>query len=376
MTGRQVKVLFVLPRMVGGGIERMRLVLVRHFIGEGMDCMLALRHCRGELIDDARALLPVVELAPRGMHQFIPSLKRLIERENPTHVITAFADVGVLAWCAMRLAKSKAAWVHSVHLTHEGIAARPGIRGWLRHRLEQVAARFVFKRADRIVAVSDGLVREITEMTRPCRGRVTRIYNPVVPDIELRPRDGINRERGRCFRIIAIGRLAREKGFDVLIEAMQAVPQPWRLEIYGEGPERSGIEALIREAGLVENVTLMGFSGSPFRMLRSADLFVLPSRYEGFGNVVVEAMACQCQIVATDCPVGPSEILQEGRFGQLVPVEDTSSLADAICAAIDRRYFVAPEKLLQRAAEFSCSEGCRQWAALIRDLPQAGPDPG
>ena len=373
MTGRQIKVLFVLPRMVGGGIERMRLVLARHFIGEGMDCMFALRHLRGELVDDARGLVPVVELAPRGMHQFVPSLRRLIERENPTHVITAFPDVGVLAWCAMRLARSQAAWVHSVHLTNKIVAARPGIRGRLRHRLEQVAARFVFNRADRIVAVSDGLFREITGMMRPYGGAVTRIYNPVVPDVELKPRDGIKRGRGQCFRIIAIGRLAREKGFDVLIEAMQAVPQPWRLEIYGEGPERSGLETMIREAGLVEHVTLMGFSGSLFPMLRSADLFVLPSRYEGLGNVVVEAMACQCQIVATDCSVGPSEILQEGRFGQLVPVEDASSLADAICAAMDGSYFVAPENLLQRAAEFSCLEGCRQWAALVRDLPQTGP---
>lgn len=373
MAVQQVKVLFVLPRMVAGGIERMRLVLARDFMDQGMECMLALRHCRGELIDDARALLQVVELAPRGMHEFIPSLRRLIEREKPTHIITAFPDVGVLAWCAMRLARSPAAWVHSVHLTHDGVAARPGILGWARHLLEQVAARFVFQRADRIVAVSNGLVREITRMTRQPRAPVTRIYNPVVPDIELKPRDDSERGNGKPFRIVAIGRLAREKGFDVLIEAMRAVPQPWRLEIYGEGPERPALEALSREAGLAEHVAFKGFSSSPFGALRSADLFVLPSRYEGLGNVVIEAMACQCQIVATDCPVGPSEILQEGRFGQLVPVEDALSLADAIRAAMDRRYFVATEKLLQRAAEFSRSEGCRQWAALVQDLGQPAP---
>lgn len=368
MSRSTMKVLFVLPRLVGGGVERMRLIIARHLIGEGAECLFALRQCRGELLEDARALLPVHELAPNGLHEFIPSLARLIEREEPTHVITAFPDIGALTWCAMRWARSQAAWVHSVHLTHEWVAARPGVRGWLKHAIELVAARFVFRRASEVVAVSDALVTEISRMMRPGGTPVTRIYNPVVPDDELVLYGCRERHSGEPFRIVAIGRLAREKGFDVLIDAMRSVAQPWQLEIYGEGPERPVLEAMIQEAGLDYCVALKGFSRVPFDVLRNADLFVLPSRFEGLGNVVIEAMACQCQIVATDCPVGPAEILEGGKFGQLVPVGDARALADAIRASIEGRHFVPPDSLLKRANEFSRSASCSQWATVLRTV--------
>ena len=270
--------------------------------------------------------MPVAELAPRGMHQFVPGVCKVIKRWQPTHVVTAFADVATLTWAALRLIKNQARWIHGVHSTHGRVIARPGLRASLRYRIDTRLAGFVYRRVDAIVAVSEGVRSEILGQFSVKSSKVTTIYNPVVPDIALRVVAEQRHSEDQPFRIVAIGRLVRQKGFDVLIRAMSNVPMPWQLDIWGDGPERSQLQKLILDSGLASFIHLRGYTLDPFNVLRHADLFVLPSRYEGLPTTVVEALVCQCQIVATDCPHGPREILQDGELGQLVRVEDADAL--------------------------------------------------
>lgn len=363
-----MKVLFILPRMVVGGIEHVRLILASHFLSEGVECKLAVRTCSGGLVDRARSLLPVIELAPRGMHQFVPKLITLLRNERPTHVITAFPDIGLLAWIAMKLAGRKAVWVHSVHLTHASIAAKPGFRGRIRHHLDNIFLGFNYRRADKVVTVSEALREEVIRLFGIAPEKVETIYNPVIPESELRDRPIERDNPARPYTIIAMGRLAKEKGFDVLIEAMEMTPQPWHLEIFGAGPELRYLEDLVSSKELNAQVDFRGNTELPFDILRTADLFVLPSRSEGLGNVVIEAMACQCQIVATDCCVGPSEILKKGRLGQLVPIENPGALSEAIVRSMTGSFLVAPAELLERAKDFSRVRGCEHWLALLREI--------
>lgn len=363
----RMKVLFVLPRMVSGGVERVTLNLIAQFVKDGIECRIALRHCRGELLAEARALVPVHEVAALGIYQFVPNLAKLIRQWRPTRVITAFSDIAILTWVAMRVAKSRAKWVHGVHNTHALVAARPGIIGHLRHRLDNRLAKMVYLRADKIVAVSNGVRSEVIGRFDIDPSRVIRIYNPVVPEDQLVPRPNAPHIRARPFRIVAIGRLAWQKGFDLLIEALSRVSSPWELHIYGDGPQRGRLDRMIHAHGLRSVVHLRGFCADPFEVLRAADLFVLASRYEGLANVVIEALACQCQIVSTDCPQGPREILQGGRLGQLVPVEDPGALANAIERAMAYKSYVASELLLDRAGAFSINASALPWKRLLRE---------
>lgn len=365
---KAMKVLFILPNVAVGGVERVRLTLMQQFLADGIECLLALRHCRGELVERAREIVPVYELAPHGIHQFIPELARLIKREQPTHVVTAFSDVAVLAWIAMRLARSRARWVHSVHNTHSMTGARRGFWGRLRYRLENQMAGFAYHQADATVTVSEGVRQEIFERYSVDSSRVTTIYNPAVPDDQLKwarpPRHGSSDPH----RIVAIGRLVHQKGFDILIQAMARTTGSWQLEIWGDGPERPNLEASISENKLRERITLRGYTPDPYAVLREADLFVMSSRHEGLPATLIEALACQCQIVATDCPHGPREILNDGRLGQLVPVEDESALGDAIARAIDGTAYVEPHLLRDRASDFRRSACCTRWESVLRSV--------
>lgn len=360
-----MKVLFVLPRMVSGGVERVTLNLIGEFTRAGIECRLALRRSHGELLGEARSLVSVDELAPRGLHQFVPALARRIKTWQPTHVITAFTDIAALTWLALRLARSTAHWIHGVHNTHALVTSQPGTWGRLRYELDNQLAKFVYRRADTIVAVSEGLRLELITRFNTDPARTIRIYNPVIPDSELRDVTEPRHSLSQGTHIVALGRLTRQKGFDILIRAMAEVPLPWRLDIWGEGPERSNLEKLIARLKLESAVYLQGYTSNPFTVLRQADLFVLPSRYEGLPTALIEAVACQCQIIATDCPHGPREILQNGQIGQLVPPEAPSVLASAIRDAAAGSCHDNPKDLQQRAKDFSLAASSEKWYEIL-----------
>lgn len=364
----KMKVLFILPDVRIGGIERVRMTLIEQFVSDGIECRLALRRCRGELLDHARSLARVDELAPRGIHQFVPALAKLIRREKPTHVVTAFSDVGFLVWIALRLARSGAKWIHSVDQTHSTVASRPGISGFIRYWVENRMAGLVYRHANAIVTVSKGLEKEVVDCYRIPVGRISTIYNPIVSREILCYPLKKGRIDGRPRIIVSMGRLVRLKGFETLVSAMPHVRGQWRLDIWGEGPERALLESAISASGMQDRIRLRGYTADPYAVMRQADLFVSASRHEGLGNALVEALACQCQIVATDCPHGPREILEGGKFGQLVPLDNPKALAGAINRAISGDCYIDPGMLLERAGAFTLEESCSRWEALLRAL--------
>lgn len=365
-----MRILFVLPRMVSGGVERVTLSLAERFRSDGIECQLALRRCHGELLEEACSLMDVHELAPKGLHQFVPALTGLIKRWQPTHVITAFTDVAVLTGLAMRLARSNARLVHGVHNTHARVTARPGRLGAFRHLMENHLAGFLYRRADVVVAVSEGVREEVLRDYHISPSRVTTIYNPVIGDEHLNAFLRSPGAQGEMLRMVAVGRLTRQKGFDILIQALARMPifRSWQLDIWGEGPERPHLESLIAKLEMQSRIRLCGFTPTPLTAMQEADLFLLPSRHEGLPTALIEALACQCQIVATDCPHGPYEILKGGQLGLLVPAEDPDALSEAILRAARREFEVAPELLRERARDFSVTTAYKRWLELLGSL--------
>jgi glycosyltransferase involved in cell wall biosynthesis len=217
-----------------------------------------------------------------------------------------------------------------------------------------------------VVAVSCGLAEQIARIAGLRRSKVSVIYNPVPKPV----RSGSDAEalwpRRPRRRILAMGALKEAKNFPLLLDAFAqiAVEQDAVLAIVGEGSSRDALQSQADRLGLADRVLMPGFCATPGDWYEGADLFVLSSAYEGFGNVLVEAMHFGLPVVSTDCPMGPSEILDGGRFGTLVPPDDVDALADAIRSALVGT--PDPELARARARHYSVERAVDAYARLLR----------
>ena len=362
-----MRVLFVHSRMVGGGIERVTLTLIEEFQKRGVECCLALRYARGDLINEARELTDVIELAGSGMRHFVKQLCSLIIEFGPTHFVTAVPDVTLLTLTARRRAGSEGRIIQGVHVSHARAAYPDSVRGWIKGSLERLIARWVCNRVDRVVAVSRGLQEELIGQFGANPQRVQLIHNPGIREADIVDLRDVATSSTDVVRFVAIGRLSREKGFDVLIRALQEVDGNWQLDIYGDGPEYGTLSALASDASLSGRVRLRRYTDSPLAAIDQSDWFILPSRVEGFGVVMIEAMARGVPVIAADCPYGPGEILERGRYGLLVPPDDVGALAAVLREVVAGRHRFDRGLLRQRALEFTVSRSVGQWLEVLHD---------
>lgn len=356
-----MRILFVLPRMVTGGIERVTLNLVKELQNRGHDCAFALRKTYGEFIPEAEALCPIYEIGAKGLYQFVPKLSSLIRQWQPTHIVSALADIGFLTYLAIKHSNQEVCWVHSAHGPHDIITAKPNFMGYLRFKLDNFFATIVYNKTNKIIAVSNGVRNDILKKFKCPETKVVTIYNPVLHKSHFIPKATPPIHSNSPKKIIALGRLTRQKGFDILIQAMQKVPQPWHLEIWGDGAEKENLQRLIDVLDLNTYITLKGNTNQPFNILRQADLFVLSSRFEGLPTVLIEAICCQCNIISTDCPHGAAEILENGRWGVLVENENREALTQAIIEKLNQSNTIPSKLLLNRAFDFSIEKSTDEW---------------
>ena len=224
----------------------------------------------------------------------------------------------------------------------------------LKRAISETAMRWLYPRADAVVAVSKGVAQDLLNLMPQLKPKLTVIYNPVI-DAAFHAKADAPVEHpwfqpNQPPVILGVGRHHFQKGFDTLLRAFARVRQqmPARLVILGEGPERPNLERLAAELGVAADVDLPGFDPNPFRYMRRAGVFVLSSRYEGLPNVLIQALACGCPVVSTDCPSGPWEILDGGRYGALVPVDDVEAMAQAIVRALSGQVATAPTAWLEQ----------------------------
>jgi len=230
---------------------------------------------------------------------------------------------------------------------------------------EARVARIILPWADSYIAVSAGVADEAARTWHLPRRNISTVYNPImVPDslAAEQPSHAWFMEPGDV--ILAAGRLFVQKDFPTLLRAFARLAnQKLRLVIVGEGGERGALENLARELGIAGRVDFPGWIANPFALMSRARLFVLSSRYEGLSNVLIEAMACGCPVVSTDCPHGPREILENGKWGALVPVGDHAALA----AAMEDALRTEPDRdaLRKRAEFFSVERAVREYEKIL-----------
>ena len=304
----------------------------------------------------------------------LPPLVDYFRTTHPDAVFAADPSYNSLSVWARRLSGLKAAVVISERNQASSQAAVKG--PWQDHRLHP-ALRHAYLKADAIVAVSDGVADDLAAYADIPRQRITTVYNPVVgPDITAKAREPLEHPwfaPGEPPVVLGVGRLDPQKDFGTLIRAFAHLRarRRARLIILGAGDPRmhgyaGGLKSLPGGLGIAEDVAMPGFVDNPYAFMARAAVFVLSSTYEGLPGVLIQALACGCPVVSTDCPSGPREILDHGRFGPLVPVGDDAALARAIEQVLD-----APppaERLRARAELFSVDR------AVDRSLELLFPD--
>ncbi|HET9177565.1 MAG TPA: glycosyltransferase [Terriglobia bacterium] len=263
-------------------------------------------------------------------------LRRIIRLEEPE---IAVGMGGMTNWgliLAARLARKNT----SVIIGEHGAGA-------LKYRADRVTSLmmrllnwFLYPLADRIVAISDGVRQYLVREMKVAEGEIVLIHNPVdIKRIQKLSREQVDdpwlHDRDRPV-VLWVGRMATVKGLEYLVGAFERVIKEIdaRLVLVGEGSLENAIRELVRQKGLQEKVRFAGFQSNPYRYMSRSSVFAFPSLSEGFGMVLVEAMACGLPVVATDCVAGPSEVLLNGKCGILVPVADEEALARGIVSLL------------------------------------------
>jgi glycosyltransferase involved in cell wall biosynthesis len=227
----------------------------------------------------------------------------------------------------------------------------------------------VYPLAERIVTVSRGVADDLATCTGLPRVTIGTIYNPILTtEIAEKAQAPISHTwlpPTAIPVILGVGRLVPQKDFPTLLKAFAHVhrKQPARLLILGEGRERAKLEALASELGIAEKVLLPGFEPNPYAFMSQASVFVLSSAWEGLPNALIEALACGCPVVSTNCPSGPQEILGNGAFGPLVPVGEDRALAEAILHTLEQP--PNSDRLRSRAAEFDIQTIAQQYLQAL-----------
>lgn len=228
-----------------------------------------------------------------------------------------------------------------------------------------------YPRANAVIAISDS-VRESLLLLGVAPEKIHVIYNPVDPE-GIVPRAGRSPLLDqRVVQLITVGRLVDFKEQKTLIRALRQIREQCdaRLTLVGDGPLRNDLENLARELGVAPFVTITGWTSNPFPLLAVGDIFVFSSRYEGFGNVILEAMACGVPIVSTDCPGAPHEIVRDGRDGLLVPVGDSDALARRVMELVDDAALYERLRLagLARVHDFGVPAVAESYLRVLRDV--------
>jgi len=361
----KAKIAVFIPTLGGGGAERVMLNLAK-ILKEHYKVSLVVSKAEGPYLPDIQALdLELVDLgSPRPRATLVP-FARYAFSASPDVVISALEPANIAA-AVVRLMKGYRL-ILSEHNTPS--AHYPGRRDLLLRNYPRIA-RIFYPLADKIVAVSEAVRNDMIRVYKLSSEKTQVIYNPVINsgffnklNAEVPPLfDGTNKRP----LIIAAGRLDFQKGFDILLRAVREVIEvmPVSLIIFGEGPERAKLESMAEELGIAPYVRMPGFTPYLPAYLRQANLFVLSSRWEGLPTVLIEALAAGVPVVSTDCPSGPREILEGGKWGKLVPVENSDALAHAILEQL-RAPLVPPAASWVRFTEEAIAQ---EWLSLVEEV--------
>lgn len=336
------EVLFFLPRLGGGGAEMNAVRLASGLLEAGIKPVYAVARGPGSyaefLPDEVEVVVFDTGRINSSTLRLIRSMKllsKLIDLRKPNVLCPVMISPALVALSAARMATHKPLKVlsiqNSLSVSHEKNAD-------LRNRFELTLLRKNFPSFDSVISLSSGVANDLIRIVPQLKNKIEVIPNVGLP-LPNQVASALSIPKKSivpCNKILACGRLTQQKDYPTLLRAFSLLRgNDLRLQILGSGDLLKSLKSLVIELGLSDKVDFLGFQSDPFSYMREADIFVLSSRWEGFGNVLVEAMSMGTAVVSTDCPHGPGEIISDGDTGLLVPVGQYKVLATALQRLID-----------------------------------------
>ncbi len=362
------KICFFPGTLALGGIGKVFVNLIQEYASRGVEVHVYLTKKEGEFLSQLPANVRVFEGSGRALTSIVSFIKYL-RREKPQAVLSAreFLNIVNIFCCLFTSNKTKPVVSLHTNQTAEN-NANPNNPSLYKNPYFLTLAKVLYKIPEKFVAVSGGVADDFSFRMGVKRKKIKVIYNPVYSPAEeeviSNPVFDQFISNGKKF-IISVGRFTHAKDHPTLIKAFSLVREKMDISLIllGEGPLREEIEALIAQYSLQKHVLLLGFVSNPSYYIKRAEALVVSSRFEGFGNVIVEGLGVGTPIVSTDCPSGPSEILEKGKYGKLVPIENPAALAQGIIESLQTTY--NPAILINRAKDFSISRIADQYATYI-----------
>jgi glycosyltransferase involved in cell wall biosynthesis len=366
-----LSVAIYLHDLAGGGVERQSLIIAEEFRRQGADVTLVLHRLRGQLLAEVPAGLRIVDLQSTRTLLDIPRLARFLRREKPD-ILLSNVDLNNIA---ALLAKAVSGSATKVVICQHNPIYSGSVMGenWL-YRHIAITYRMLSPLIAGAVAVSGGVAAELEGFAGLAGGRVLTISNPVVgPDFQVRSEPAADHpwlQQSEQPTFVTAGRLVSQKDHETLIRALAIHRRRFagRLIVLGSGPLRESLQSLADALDLTKSVAFVGFQSNALPFFRQADAFVLSSRCEGFGNVIVEALGCGTPVISTNCKHGPAEILDNGRYGVLVEPRDPAALAAAMDEVATLRERFPAALLRRRAEEYSYAACASRYMAMFKAL--------
>ncbi|MCL1876290.1 MAG: glycosyltransferase [Synergistaceae bacterium] len=353
-------VAFLLRDLGQGGAERSSLRLANGLANFGMKVTIFILKRKGEMLDSINPDIQVIDIKS-SFFRLLSSIRSM----DIDFLLPIYTSMRAL------LAKAILKMPFKVVLSQRNMFTLD--RGPIQTRLRFLRCKLLYRYTDACVCISEGVAEEMRTLNLLPVNKIHVIYNPVVNKELLsqidEPIDDPWFGENSDPVIIGVGRLGDQKDFATLIKAFEIVSKRRRnlkLLLLGEGKQRKMLENMVVDLELSERVRMPGYTANPYPYMKRAALFVLTSRYEGFGNVVPEALACGCNVVSTDCKSGPSEVLEGGKYGALAQVGNPEDIAGAINTMLDNP--LPKELLISRAKFFREERAVEDYFSLFKKL--------
>lgn len=371
MSATQDRIALLVSGFKTGGDTRVVLNLAEGLAAQNLKIDLVLASAAKLTLENLSPNIRVIDLQTQLTTRTASAIKlllplaRYLRREKPAVLISNLIFTNAIAVLAKGIAAVPLRLILVEHVTLSRQLDRPDEP---QSRLIPFLMRSLYPFATAVVTVGSEMAQQLADLKLK-ENKLKVIHNPVInPTLKQKAQEPLDHpwlQPGQPPVLIGVGRFATQKDFSTLLRAFAILQQQRsaRLIILGEGPLQKELDALVEQLALTEVVAFPGFVANPYAYLSRAAVFVLSSRWEALPTALIEAMSCGCQIVATDCPYGPREILAAGEYGWLVPVENASALAEAMQQALVAP--IAPESLRERAELYSVDRAVSSYLSLI-----------
>lgn len=361
-----MKICIITPSFSGGGAEKVAVNLANHYAETGIETTLLVFINEGPYKTHLNGRVNVVDLGVTRARYAILKLRSALSRTGVTHVISVIRDANIMLGLVGNKDKNIVFAYREANTLH-GVHSLPRFKSWL----YQFLLRLSYKKADIVIANSEDTKADLVRNQITDRESIKVIRNPVIPEdfhSKVSEKAGHPWLKSDGKVVLNVGRLHPQKNQKLLIDAFSKVVEnkpDAKLLILGEGDEEKSLKAQIKRLKLNHSVDIVPFQQNPFPYYCESDLFVLTSNWEGFGNILVEALACGTPIISTDCPGGPRSILADGKFGTLAPVGDVEKLAVAITRQLDDSAQLNRDELIARGMEYTVDTVADEYLTCI-----------